>query len=213
MNYNTKIACKIIGLTMRQIDYWDTTHFIKPSVSEAAGYGSIRLYSFTDLIHLKVAKTLRDAGISLQKIRKSLDYLRKHIPEIVEPLIELRFITDGASIFVLTNDKDTVLDTLRGGQLMFSVALGEIVQDLNGKVKSFLREKKYSVSLKRQKYEVVLHPDLEDGGYWVECPGLPGCASQGDTIEEALENIKDAIKGHIEVLEEDEKVEAKRALL
>ena len=42
-------------------------------------------------------------------------------------------------------------------------------------------------------------------------PILPGCASQGDTIEEALEMIKDAIKGHMEVSEEDEKVEAKRA--
>ncbi len=43
---------------------------------------------------------------------------------------------------------------------------------------------------------VILHPD-EDGGYWVEVPSLPGCISQGDTKEEALENIKDAIEGYI----------------
>ncbi len=211
MSYNTKSVCKVTRVSMRQVDYWDRTHFIKPSVSEASGYGSVRLYSFTDLIQLKVAKTLRDAGISLQKIRKSLNYLRKHIPEIENPLVEMRFITDGENIFVLTSNENTVLDTLKGGQLIFTIALGEIVQALNGEIKSFSQEKKYSVSLKRQKYEVVLHPDFEDGGYWIECPMLPGCASQGDTIEEALEMIKDAIKGHIEVLEEDEKVEAKRA--
>ena len=169
MNYNTKSVCKVTGLSMRQVDYWDRTHFIKPSVSEASGYGSVRLYSFTDLIQLRVAKTLKDGGISLQKIRKSLNYLRKHMPEIEKPLAKMRFITDGENIFVLTSDRNTALDTLKGGQLIFFIALGEIVQALNGEVKSFSQEKKYSVSFKRQKYEVVLHPDLEDGGYWVEC--------------------------------------------
>jgi antitoxin HicB len=48
---------------------------------------------------------------------------------------------------------------------------------------------------------VVVHPDEEDGGYWVEVPSLPGCISQGDTKEEALENIKDAIEGYIASLQ------------
>lgn len=56
-----------------------------------------------------------------------------------------------------------------------------------------------TVTVKRKTYTVVLHPDLEEGGYWVECPALPGCASQGDTLEEALEMIRDAIEGHLEV--------------
>ena len=211
MNYNTITVCKITGLSKRQADYWDTTHFIKPSISEASGYGSVRLYSFTDLIQLKVAKTLIDAGISLQKIRKSLNYLRKHIPEIENPLAEMRFITDGESIFVLTSDKNIILDTLKGGQLVFAIALGEIVRELNGEVENFCKERKYNVTVKGEKYKVVLHPDIEDSGYWIECPSLPGCASQGDTVEEALEMIKDAIKGHLEVLEEDKKLEAKRA--
>jgi predicted RNase H-like HicB family nuclease len=51
--------------------------------------------------------------------------------------------------------------------------------------------------------QVILIPDLEDGGYTVEVPSLPGCISEGDTVEEALENIRDAIKGYIESLEED----------
>lgn len=51
--------------------------------------------------------------------------------------------------------------------------------------------------------QVILIPDLEDGGYTVEVPSLPGCISEGDTEAEALENIKDAIQGYVESLEED----------
>jgi predicted RNase H-like HicB family nuclease len=51
-------------------------------------------------------------------------------------------------------------------------------------------------------FRVILRPDLEDGGYNVSCPALPGCHSQGDTQEEAIENIKEAILGCLEVLNE-----------
>ncbi len=205
MNFNTKAVSKIAGLSIRQIDYWDRTHFVKPSVSEASGYGSIRLYSFNDLIQLKVAKTLMDKGVSLQKIRKALNYLKKNMPEIEKPLSELRFLTDGETIFVLTKDKKVIIDTLKSGQLVFVIALGEIVESLKGEVMALQREKKYEVTVRGKKYLVILHADTEDGGYWIECPSLPGCASQGDTVEEALEMIKDAIKGLLEVLEESEK--------
>ena len=125
-------------------------------------------------------------------------------------MTEMRFITDGKSVFVLTSDKKTILDTLKGGQLVFAIALGEIVHELSGEVKCFCKERNYTVLVKGKKYKVTLHPDLEDGGYWIECPSLTGCASQGDTVEEALEMIKDAIKGHLEVLEEDRRLKAKR---
>lgn len=210
MNFNTKAVSKITMLSVRQIDYWDRTHFIKPSVSEASGYGSVRLYSFNDLIQLRFAKTLMDKGISLQKIRKAINYLKKNLPEVEKPLSELRFLTDGETIFVLTKDKREIIDTLKSGQLIFSIALGEIVEGLKGEIVALQKEKKYTVMVKGKKYDVILHPDTEDGGFWVECPSLPGCASQGDTIEEALEMIKDAIEGHLEILEE--KREIRKAL-
>lgn len=206
MNFNSKTVVKIAGLNFRQVDYWDRTHFIKPSVSEASGFGSVRLYSFNDLVQFKVAKTLLDKGISLQKIRKSINYLRKNMPEIEKPLSELRFLTDGDTIFVLTRDTKKIIDTLKSGQLVFSLALGEIVEDLKGEITALQKERKYSVTAKGKKYPVILHPDTEDEGYWVECPSLPGCASQGDTVEEALEMIKDAIGGHLEVIKAEKKV-------
>ena len=206
MNFNTKTVSDITNLSTRQIDYWDRTHFIKPSVSEASGYGSVRLYSFSDLIQLKVAKTLMDKSISLQKIRKAISYLKKNMPEVQKPLSELRFLTDGETIFVLTKDSKKIIDTLKSGQVVFSIALGEIVESLKGEVLSMQKEKKYEVMVKGKKYSVILHSDTEDGGYWIECPSLPGCSSQGDTIEEALEMIKDAIKGHLEVITEERKM-------
>ncbi|MBK5190129.1 MAG: type II toxin-antitoxin system HicB family antitoxin [Methanosarcinales archaeon] len=51
------------------------------------------------------------------------------------------------------------------------------------------------------KYKVVIS-EGEDGWYVVECPSIPGCVSQGKTIEEALENVKDAIQGCLDVLNE-----------
>jgi predicted RNase H-like HicB family nuclease len=202
MAFNTKTVCNITGITQRQIDYWDRIHFIKPSVKEASGYGSVRLYSFKDLVQLKVAKTLKDKGLSVQKIRKSINYLKKTFPEAKKPLAEMRLITDGETIFVLAENKEVILDTLSKGQMVMSIAIGEIIEELKGEVERISKERKYKVRVMSNSYEVILHPDLEDGGFWVECPTLPGCASQGDIIEEALEMIEDAIKGHLEVLAE-----------
>lgn len=53
------------------------------------------------------------------------------------------------------------------------------------------------------KFKVIIEEDKEDGGYVVSVPSLPGCHSQGDTIEEALENIKEAIELYLEPDEEE----------
>jgi len=199
MAFNTKTVCSISGLTNRQVDYWDRTHFIKPSLAEASGYGTARLYSFNDMVQLKVAKTLIDKGVSLQKIRKAIRWLKKNFPEVEKPLAQMRFLTDGETIFVLSKDKGVILDTLAKGQLVMAIAIGEIIEELKGEVAKIGQEKDYKVSVRGRAYTVVLHPDLDDGGFWVECPALSGCASQGDTVEEALAMIADAIEGHLEV--------------
>ncbi len=200
MNFNSKSVCKIIGLSIRQIDYWDRTHFIKPSVSEALGYGSVRLYSFNDLIQLRVANTLLDKGVSLQKIRKAIIYLKKNMPEIKKPLLELTFLTDGETIFVLTKNDKKIIDTLKSGQLVFSIAVGKIVEDLKGEVIAFQKERRYIVIAGEKKYSVILYPDAsgqKGERYRIECPSLPSCVSRGDTVEEALGMIKHNIERHL----------------
>ena len=206
MNFNSKTIASILGLSIRQIDYWDRTHFIKPSVSEASGYGSVRLYSFNDLVQLKVARTLMDKGISLQKIRKAINYLKKNMPEVKKPLSELRFLTDGETLFVLTEDKKVIIDALKSGQFVFAVALGKIIEDLKGEVITLQKDKKYEVTVRSKKYSVILHPDREDRGYCIECPTITGCISRGDTVEETLEMIKDTIKVHLEAAKDQKKL-------
>jgi DNA-binding transcriptional MerR regulator len=192
MNFNTRAVSRITGLTPRKIDYWDKTHFIKPSIKEAAGYGSARLYSFEDLIRLKVAKTLMDRGISLQKIRKTLAYLKKNMPDVGHPLSDLKFLTDGESVFVLTENSQEIIDALNG-QVVIAVSLGNIIDELKGEV-NVLNQKKYEVTVFKKKYTVILHMEGEAGGYRVECSEFPDCASRGDTLEEALDMIQCAIK-------------------
>lgn len=195
--FGSRAVAAITGLSQRQIDYWDKTHFIKPSLATSSGRGTRRLYSFVDLIQFRVAASLKAKGISLQKMRKCLAYLKKKEGELANPLAELKFITDGDSIFVLTANPKVVLDTLKEGQLVFSLAIGPMLRELAAKVKQIERKKTYDVKVGKTRYPVVLHTDLEEGGYWVECPGLPGCVSQGETVEEALDMIKDAIRGHL----------------
>src|SRR3990172_4297290 len=186
MAFNSKTVCKLTGLTYRQIDHWDRSHFVKPSLKEASGYGSVRFYSFKDLVQLKVAKALKDQGVSLQKIRKAVTYLKKNFPDIERPLAEMRLLTDGSTIFALTANKKKILDTLAKGQLVMTIAVGRIIEELKGEVAKISSERKYKVTVKGKSYAVILHPDLEDGGFWIECPSLPCCASHGDTVEEAI---------------------------
>jgi predicted RNase H-like HicB family nuclease len=201
--YGSRAVAAITGLSPRQIDYWDRTHFIKPSLAMSSGKGTRRLYSFVDLIQFRVAASLRDKGISLQKIRKCVKFLRQNRERLERPLASLKFLTDGENIFVLTSDRKEVMDTLKEGQLVFSIAIGPLLNDLKGKIREVEKDKTFTVDVKKRRYVVVLHHDREEGGFWVECPELPGCLSQGETVEEALTMIRDAIRGHIAVLEKE----------
>lgn len=125
--YRTGLVLEIVGISYAQLDYWARIGFIKPSI-KSSGKESRRLYSFTDLVRLNAAKSLLDSGVSLQKIRKSVDYLKQHEPEIKEPLSELKLLTNGKSIFALTNDPKKVMDVLNKRQLVWSIAIDKISQ-------------------------------------------------------------------------------------
>jgi len=166
-----------------------------------AGKGSRKEYSFKDLVQLKVAKRLRDEGISLQKIRKSLQYLRNNFPDVKTPLADLRFLTNGVDLFVLTNRPDVILDTLMG-QFVFSFAIGDIIDGLRGTIKDLQVPQEQQLEVRGRHLTAVLSRDLEDGGYTVSCREVPAAISQGETIQEALDNLWDAIELCLEA-EED----------
>jgi predicted RNase H-like HicB family nuclease len=52
-------------------------------------------------------------------------------------------------------------------------------------------------------YTVIIY-EAEEGGYWTKVPALPGCGSQGESLDESLANTKQAIESHILALREDE---------
>ena len=210
MAYNAKTAYKLSGITYRQLDYWDRVHFIKPSISEASGSGTVRLYSFEDLVQLKLAGTLKEQGLSLQKIRKAVTYLKTHLHDIAGPLAGLVLITDGKGIFLLTEDRKALFEALSGGEFIMAVAVGRIIEELREKAAKIGGERRYSVAVKGKTYTVELRPHPEGGGFRVECPALPGCAVLGETMEEALEMIRGAIAGYLEAQAEDRR--AKNAL-
>jgi DNA-binding transcriptional MerR regulator len=191
VNFNTQTVCEIIGITRRQVQYWDETDFVKPSVRQASGHGSTRLYSFFDLVQMRVAKTLMKGGVSLQKIRKTLKYLRIHAPKVKNPLGGLKFLTDGDGIFVLTADKNIVEDTLRDGQLVFALALGNIVKDLSHNVQRFIVKKDVVLEAGGEQFCITLEADPEKGGFRAKCPSLnPLSFFSGETEEEVLELIR-----------------------
>ena len=132
--YNSKAIQELTKLSQRQISHWDKTDFIKPSIRETSGRGCERQYSFTDLVQFRVAKALKDEGISLQKMRKSIAYLEEHFHDIDKPLAKMKFLTDGKTIFVLTKKKK-VIDTLSQGQLVLTIGLGQMVEELKGEAK------------------------------------------------------------------------------
>ena len=134
--YRGSVACQAAGISYRQLDYWARTGLIEPSIRNAAGSGSLRLYSFKDCLVLKVIKRLLDTGVSLSNIRLAIDHLRA---QGVEDLARLTLISDGASVYECTSD-DEVIDLVRGGQGVFGIAVGSVLREVEGALEEFPAE-------------------------------------------------------------------------
>jgi DNA-binding transcriptional MerR regulator len=126
--YRGPTACNAAGITYRQLDYWARTGLVEPSVRGAHGSGSQRLYSFRDILVLKVVKRLLDTGISLQQIRAAVHHLRDRG---TRDLAQVTLMSDGVSVYECTSP-DEVVDLLAGGQGVFGIALGRVWQEVEG---------------------------------------------------------------------------------
>jgi DNA-binding transcriptional MerR regulator len=207
MEFGRKVVMPLTGITRMQLEHWAKSGIVRPSRA-GGGKGTRNEYSFRDLVQLKVAKKLRDEGVSLQKVRKSLAYLRKNFPEIEAPLAELTFLTNGVDLFVLTADTKLILNTLRG-QYVFSLALGHLIEGLRGELRKLSVPKEEKVKVRGRPFTVVLTPDLEEGGYAVTCKEIPAAISQGETEQEAIDNIIDALELSLSTEEELKKRKAR----
>ncbi|HAT1131066.1 MerR family transcriptional regulator [Corynebacterium striatum] len=137
LGYRVPIACQVAGITYRQLDYWARTNLVNPSIRTARGSGSQRLYSFKDVLVLKIVKRLLDTGISLQNIRVAVDSLRDRG---VNDLAELTLVSDGTTVYECRSN-DEVIDLLAGGQGVFGIAVPGILKELSGTISSFPAER------------------------------------------------------------------------
>lgn len=126
--YRGPIACRAAGITYRQLDYWARTGLVEPSIRGAKGSGSQRLYSFRDILLLKIVKRLLDTGVSLQQIRTAVNALHQHG---VEDLTSITLMSDGASVYECTS-ADEVIDLVQGGQGVFGIAVGRVWHEVEG---------------------------------------------------------------------------------
>ncbi|MBI3183069.1 MAG: MerR family transcriptional regulator [Myxococcales bacterium] len=191
--FNSRVAERITGLSYRQLVHWDETKLIRPSVRQASGRGTRRVYSFEDLLELRVVATLRQRGVSLQSVRKTVAYLRRHHPELRRPLANLTFVTDGASIFALTDDPGRVIDLTARGEVVIAMAVRPMIENLEAKVAAMAAPLEVQVPVRGKRYRAVLHPDLGAGGYWIEVPELPGCLTEADSVAEARAMLREVI--------------------
>ncbi|MET7766157.1 MerR family transcriptional regulator [Streptomyces sp. NPDC005336] len=126
VGYRGPTACAAAGITYRQLDYWARTGLVEPSVRPAYGSGSQRLYSFRDVVVLKIVKRLLDTGVSLQNIRAAVQHLRTRG---LDDLAQMTLMSDGATVYECTSP-DEVVDLLQGGQGVFGIAVGVVWRDV-----------------------------------------------------------------------------------
>ena len=111
------------GITIRQLDYWATTGLVTPSIGKL---DDLRLYSFRDILVLKLVKRLLDTGISLHQIRAAVRHLRDTTQG---DLALVTLMSDGVSVYECTSTNE-VVDVLQRGQGMFGIAVGRIWKEV-----------------------------------------------------------------------------------
>lgn len=147
--FTVQQACRFTGCTTHQLRYWDKVGLVKPSVQSTGGRPGVkRLYSFRDLVALKVVRSLLDGGMSLQKVRRAYKYLRDKA-DLESHLSEIKLITDGQSIFRVAKSDGEVLDALRQGQMAFFLAIDEITRNLDEGVARYLEDREEFVQALR----------------------------------------------------------------
>ncbi len=109
-------VCRLTGLTARRVDYATRTGVIRASVLPAAGKGSARVYALRDVVALRAVGQLRDAGVSLPKIRKAVRTIKQHWPEVEDPLASLTLVTDGCDVLAVVPESEA-------GELLMSLAM------------------------------------------------------------------------------------------
>jgi DNA-binding transcriptional MerR regulator len=131
-HFSGKKTAEVVGITYRQLDYWARTNLVRPSVTDAAGSGSRRTYSYRDLLELKVIKTLLDAGIKLESVRTVFTYLRDQLGEDVA---SAQLVITSKSAVLVRGDEELV-DLVKQGQFVMGsiLSLGGVQREVDAAI-------------------------------------------------------------------------------
>jgi DNA-binding transcriptional MerR regulator len=110
-------AAEIVGISYRQLDYWARTDLVRPTLTDAAGSGSRRRYGYTDLLELKVIKSLLDAGIRLESVREIFSYLRDILGQ---EITSANLVIQGSTSVVIQSDGE-LIDLIHKGQGVLNI--------------------------------------------------------------------------------------------
>jgi len=131
IGYSGKATAEIVGITYRQLDYWARTDLIRPSLTDAAGSGSRRKYSYRNLLELKVVKNLLDSGIRLEQVREVFAYLQD---ELGEDIATANLVVNGTQP-TLVRSGEEIVDLLQNGQGVLNILpLSGVVDELDEKI-------------------------------------------------------------------------------
>lgn len=139
--YRVPEVCRIVGISYRQLDYWARTGLVRPSVKDAQGSGTQRLYSFQDLATLRLIKRMLDSGVNLQQIRKAMTTLK----DLKEPALGTTLVSDGTRIYSVESP-EAVVDLLAKGQGVFAIAVDRVWTELEGSLAKSGKKKGHEVA-------------------------------------------------------------------
>jgi len=162
--FTAQQASQLTSCTQHQLRYWDRVDLVRPSIQRTGGRPGVRrLYNFRDLVALRVVRSLLDNGMSVQRVRRAWDYLRRNA-DMESHLSEVKLVTDGSTIFRIASGDDELLDALREGQLAFFVAIDSITRAVEEDVTRFELDRDSFLEVLRRVEDDVVTEAAEAAG-------------------------------------------------
>ena len=157
--FTSKQACYLSACTSHQLRYWDKVGLVSPTIQSSNGKPGVpKLYSFRDIVSLRVIKTLLDNGMSIQRVRRAWKYLTRN-GNLQDQLSEVKLISDGETIYTVEDDK--VFDALKSGQLAFFETIDEVTKEVREDVSKFELDKERFLNLLTKVEDDVLSQQLQ----------------------------------------------------
>jgi DNA-binding transcriptional MerR regulator len=198
MEFSTAAVAAIIGATVREVDYWAREGVLKPSARDAAGKGSRRRWTFTDLVALQAVRELRNGGCPLATIRKIIRHLRSHYPDRTpaESLGRLKLITDGKRVFFVDDDHQAM--DLLSRQTVFSLPIGNLILQTSRLVEAMPQRWQEKTLMGGRAFSLEVSRAAPTDEYIAQCRELPGAIARSATADIAVAELKQKITVFLE---------------